>query len=447
MNYKLKGCALAMLLLPSLLLAKKNKSADDPLYNQLVADLVGKQFTTQIVLSVQTSITSPGEDNAKLRSVDTEMKPDGTVTYRARHAPLDFGPGTGAVAVSLEQVEKSVPAGTTVRVDRIDMMNDRIELDLVCTDASPRLKLMVGNDYHGAFDLDKVEEVVSKALLLPKYQRLNSLKQDYNALSDKRASAVAAYAKATSATGKLDAARQAADALKQLIENRKDYDSLKQIAKDPDADRYTQEAANFEKLIPDLQQQAHQEQLAKARQDLESAREKSAQLKEQLSPEPASIPDLDKALATLQQYQKLVSEERKLLRQRAELGEPASPEESAAIRKDAAEGQHMLLAFSQLRPKLELKACNASYQEMEKQRTPLQSAYTRSVGTAKHKPDGQKLAVLLYEMRENRTQAVDLGLDQAKVQAATLDKQLQTLVHQIGPVDFPKTNAAGAPSS
>jgi hypothetical protein len=81
------------------------------------------------------------------------------------------------------------------------------------------------------------------------------------------------------------------------------------------------------------------------------------------------------------------------------------------------------------------------YREMDRQRRQLMDAYTRAFGTPRQRPEGEKLYIHLHQMNENRTEAQHLGSEQAAGQAAGLQKEMDRLQRQIGPVQVPRSSS------
>lgn len=415
------------------------KKPSSPLLSQLQEEFQGKEFTTKVALGSSTSVAySDGQSETRL--VDTEAYPNGSIRYLVRRGLRLGGPGAGNFYLPLDQVDSTLSAGTRVRVTRLEMREDRIEFLLKGGpgNAYAKLKVMLGKGFEDSYDMDKVLTVVSAALRLERFEQLQALKAEYPQLKQKLAAVEGAFKSSpTDPRSRLDAARQLQDVLRQLLENRKSYDSLTATLQDPEADQYGREAAELGKTVEALDQEAKKERAAEIKQALKSEEEQSARLKSQLQPKPSSVAEWESAMDLQKRLYETVTHRQALLQELTQLGEPAPAEESAAIQNDVAEGQRIRDALQSQRRALDLADLDARYGEMDRNRKQLMDSYTRAFGTPRQRAEGEKLALHLHQMWENRTAADNLGSDRAKGQAATLQKDIERLKRQIGPVQFP----------
>jgi hypothetical protein len=448
------ACFVVSLLLIAPLLAKERSI---PLVANIESEFKDREFTTKLILGSTYEYCVQGAQGAMqiVRIVDTEVSPDGAVGYVLPVFGEEGGGGcrSGRFAKSeidyprhpsLDQLTSVLPVGTRVRVTRIETKGDRIEF--VVNPSGPvassiryrKIKFMLGKGFEASYDHDAIIGVISRVLYVERYERLQALKAEYPQLKGKLAMAEAAFnSSSAGARSRLEAARPVRDVLGQLVNNRKSYDSLTGALQDPEADQYTRQAANLEKTIASLEQEARKERVGEIRQELKSEEQQSAQLKSQLQAKPFNVREWDGAMDLLKRFDETVGRRQALVEEMTELGEPAPAEESAAIQNDAAEGQKIRGALQSQRRGLDLTDLDARYREMDQKRKQLFDNYARAFGTARQRGEGEKLVLHIYQMYENRRAARGLGSEQAKGQAAALQKDMERFVRQIGPVQFP----------
>jgi hypothetical protein len=327
--------------------------------------------------------------------------------------------------------------GARVRVTKVEMKEDRIEflLPSVPGNGYAKLKVMLGKGFESSYDVEKVLTIVGQALRLERFEQMQALKAQYSQIKQKLAVAEQALTNSpANARDRLGAARKLQDVLRQVLENRKSYDSLTEMSQDIEADQYKRQAADLENTIAGLEQEAKKERLAETKQTLKSEGEQSAQLKSQLQTKPSSISEWERTMSLLERFDETVRSREALVQEMVQLGESPPTGESAAIQNDLVEGQRVRAALESQRRALDLADLDARYREMDRKRTQLWDSYTRAVGTPKERVEGEKLALHLHQMYQNRTAASDLGSDQAKGQAANLNKEIERLAKQIGPI-------------
>ena len=439
MNGRVK-CLLLLLLLASPVWAKKPPT---PLLSQLESEFAGKEFTTKVPFgnSVHVSYTDGATEK---RLVDTEISPDGSVQYLVRRGIRLTGPGSGNFYVELRKIDSTLAMGSRVRVLKVEMRDDRIELLLSGTnDAYAKLKVILGKGFEGSYNLEAVLGIVSRALRLERFERLQTLKAEYPQLKEKLATAESRYKTAQGdARSRLQAAQQFQSALQELVKNRTDYDSLTQTASDPERDQYARQAADLEKSIQALDQEANKQRAEEIRKTLSAEAEEAAQIRAQLrQKKPGSLAEWEQQMASLQRWEELLHHRQTLHGELAETGEGAPASETTALQQGFQEIQTLRAALEGQRQALRLAELDNQYREMDRQRRQLMDAYTRAFGTPRQRPEGEKLYIHLHQMNENRTEAQHLGSEQAAGQAAGLQKEMDRLQRQIGPVQVPRSSS------
>jgi TonB family protein len=338
-----------------------------------------------------------------------------------------------------------LPVGERVRVTKIQLMDDRIEFWLNGSEQRgvagtyAKIKLMLGKGFEASYDRDGIVAVVSNVLYLERYERMQALKSGYPQLKEKLATAESRYKAAQGdARSRVQAAQQFQSALQELVKNRTDYDSLTQTASDPERDQYARQAADLEKSIQALDQEAKKQRAEEIRKTLSAEAEEAAHIRAQLrQKKPGSLAEWEQQMAFLQRWEELLHRCQTLHGELAETGEGAPASETAALQQGFQEIQTLRAALEGQRQTLRLVELDNQYREMDRQRRQLMDAYTRVFGTPRQRPGGEKLYIHLHQMNENRTEAQHLGSEQAAGQAAGLQKEMDRLQRQIGPVQVP----------
>ena len=434
MNGRVK-CLLLLLLLASPVWARERAS---PLLAQLEAEFKGKEFSTKVALGNSIKV-SYADGMTEKRLIDTEISPDGSVQYLVRRGIRLIGPGSGNFYVSLQKIDSTVAVGSRVRVLKVEMRDDRIELLLSGTnDAYAKLKVILGKGFEGSYNLEAVLGIVSRALRLERFERLQTLKAEYPQLKEKLATAEGRYKAAQGdARSRLQTAQQFQSALQELVKNRTDYDSLTQTASDPERDQYARQAADLEETIQALDQEAKKRRAEEIKKSLSVEAEEAGQIKAQLQRKPSSLSEWEQQNAALARWEELLHHRQTLHSELAETGEVAPASETAALQQGFEEIQTLRAGLEGQRQALRLAELDNQYREMDRQRRQLMDAYTRAFGTPRQRPAGEKLYIHLHQMNENRTEAQHLGSEQAAGQAAGLQKEMDRVQRQIGPVRVP----------
>lgn len=446
MNSRFK-CLLLLLLLPSPLLATKQES---PLLTQLGAEFQGKEFTTKIALGSTTRhlYALYGGQETATHFIDTELYPNGSIRYLVRGIRV-MRPGAGGFYVPLNQVDSTLAVGTVVRVTKLEMKEDRIELFLkgVPGDAYAKLKVILGKGFEGSYNLEAVLGIVSRALRLERFERLQTLKAEYPQLKEKLATAESRYKAAQGdARSRLQTAQQFQNVLQELVKNRTDYDSLTQTASDPERDQYARQAADLEKSIQALDQEAKKQRAEEIRKTLSAEAEEAAHIRAQLrQKKPGGLAEWEQQMASLQRWEELLHRCQTLHGELAGLGQSPPASEVDAVRQSFQDVQTLRAGLEAQRQGLQLVELDNQYRDMDRTRRQLRDLYTRAFGTPRQRPEGEKLYIHLRRMHENRTAVQNLGSNQAEAQAADLRKEMDRVQRQIGPVQFPSSQSRSAP--
>jgi hypothetical protein len=426
---------LLLLLLTSPLLAAKQES---PLLTQLGAEFQGKEFTTKVPLGSSTRhlYALYGAQEVETHLIDTELQPNGRIQYRVRGILR-----AGGFYVPLSQVDSALPVGRRVQITKIEMMDDRIEFWLNGSEqrrpagAYAKIKLVLGKGFEASYDRDAVIAVISKVLFIERYERLQALRSEYPELKVKLATAQGRFKTAQgNAPSQLQGARELQNALQALVKNRTDYDSLTQTLNDPEKDQYTREAADLEKTIAALDQETKKQRSEEIRKALTAEAEEAGQIKAQLQRKPGSFPEWEQQMTSLGRWEQTLNRQQSLHRELEGMGEPVAAADVAVLQQGFEEIQTLRGALEGQRQALQLADLDNQYQLMDRARRQLTDAYTRAFGTARQRPEGEKLFLHLHEMRQNREAAQKLGSDQALGQGASLAKDMERLQRQIGPV-------------
>jgi hypothetical protein len=418
---KRTGILLVVYLLPCFVLGAERKT---PLQSQLESELLGKDFDTKIELANSITGFHGGQFS---RAVDTELSPDGVVRYYVTkflgHPEIAY--------VSADEITRKLPVGIRVKATKIEFKGDRIEVSLnaLPDNSYAKLKLMLGRGFESSYNLETVLGVVSRALRLERFEQLQFLKAEYPQLKAKLALAEADFKSAQGdAPTQLAAARQLQEALGGLVKNRTDYDSLTQTLADPEKEQYARQAADLDKTIQALEQEARKERAEQIRKTLESEGKETSRLKSQLErKKPASLEEWQEQMASLNRLETVLAHRQSLQTDLASTGESATPEELGTLQQDSQEAQKLREALESQRKNLELAQMENQYRDMERKKGQLYDSYTRAFGTPKQGAEAQRLRAHLQHMYENRVAAQKMGSAKASQQATGILKEIQRI--------------------
>lgn len=270
-------CLLLLFLLPSPVWAKKPTSL---LLAQLETEFAGKEFITKVTFGNSIQVFY-ADGTSEKRLIDTEISPDGTIKYLVRRGLSLIGRRSGNFYVEQHKIDSTVAVGSRVRVLKVEMKDDRIELLLsAANEAYAKLKVMLGESFETSYNLDAVLGIVSGALRVERFERLQAVRSQYDQLKEKLATAEGRYKAAQGdARSRLQAAQQFQNVLQELVKNRADYDSLTQTASDPESDQYVRQIAELDKSIQALDQEARNQRAEEIRKILSSEAEQAGQSK------------------------------------------------------------------------------------------------------------------------------------------------------------------------
>jgi len=434
---------LLLLLLLAFPVAAKERAS--PLLTQLEAEFKGNEFTTKVVLANFWRYQAPDFGRELTRLIDTEISPSGSIKYLVRRGHVEpYDVLASPFYIRPDKITSQLPVGARVRVTKVELKDDRIELWLngsegrVSANQYAKLKLMLGKGFEKSYDLEAVLSIITRALRLERFERLQTLKAEYPQLKEKLATAEGRYKAAQGdARSRLQTAQQFRNVLQELVKNRTDYDSLIQAASDPERDQYARQAADLEETIQALDQEAKKQRAEEIKKTLSVEAEEAGQIKAQLQRKPGSLSEWEQQNAALARWEELLHHRQTLHSELAETGEVAPASETAALQQGFEEIQTLRAGLEGQRQALRLAELDNQYREMDRQRRQLMDAYTRAFGTPRQRPAGEKLYIHLHQMNENRTEAQHLGSEQAAGQAAGLQKEMDRVQRQIGPVRVP----------
>ena len=267
--------------------SKKNPDVE----RAVKAQLMGKMFATKILVGsyIPCSIPENSVPNNALEMVDTELSPDGSIRYYARH--YCFYPGgiidvnaTGYVETG--RLSGMLPSGTPIWVVGLDFKDDRVEVRLEATNAtntlnvynslsnnqsaegSGKIKYMVGAEYR-TWSADQLMEVIARGLAIPSYEKLTQLKSEYEELLANLQEAENNY----NSTGldthsKLVNAIALSQVLEKLQKNRAEYIAMGKS--DAQAGTYTEKLNALTPEVDRLSEEVRKERIAKVREQLKA---------------------------------------------------------------------------------------------------------------------------------------------------------------------------------
>jgi len=402
---------------------------------QLEAEFQGQQFITKIVVASEfkphagrpvSGWVSVGPVSALV--VDTELERDGTLRYLVpmRQAGTIL---TSSFSITPEEISRAIPPGTRVAVTKVELKDDRVELSLSGpNEVHGKLKIMLDDRFQRSMSLDDVLVFVGRALRIDRLERIQTLVMEYKALVDKLSAFEAAWAAATSATGRLNHAKDVQAILQVLVDSETEYAKLRRTTRAPIADEYERRLQEVSAQIPALDMEARKERLAELHARLAAAGEEAKEIRLRVgSPAPKNRAEWNDRAAALERWEANLAGREELLKQVAAEGDTTA----AAAQAGLAEERHQLVgqrdALAQDQRRVDLTELDSEYRALDRQRVHLLDAYTRVFGSATQAQAADALLTHLQRMQENRLAAQKLGSSTAPAQAAKIKAEMDRI--------------------
>jgi hypothetical protein len=393
------------------------------LESQIKNELLNKTFAAKIALGNVLSTTATSRAPAQNRLVDTSVFPGGRVLFNVRDS-LFFAPpgnvsvtcgpnqqGLGWTGEFLEGRLCRVKPGGTVRVDRLDINDDRLEvwLSLVPEGSYAKLKFMFGKGWQKTMNIEAVMEGVSAGLLIEAIEHTRTIAREYGDLRQ-RLQALLPPAPSDSLDKRLDQARTLRDVLNALVKNRTEYEKLGKESAAQETSGYAGRVRDLDIQIPALEAEIKKNALDKLRVDLSGNESEAAGLRTRLGNQPP------KTLAELKAMEDLLSQWDINLRHRDDieqmlrpLGESLTAAQVASRDREREEIRKRRTDLATSQPKLELADLNAGYARMKTEENRLKAAYVAAFDTPRQRDAATQFRNHLQTMIANREAAQRLG--------------------------------------
>ncbi len=410
-----------------------------PFLPKLQQVLLSGTHKTRIVLGTFWQFYDDQTHRDYLRRIDTEVSPDGGVEYLCTKGDFNLD-GTPVLSLSAlvgsnfylkPSKMKSLPAGTTVRVGRVEIKKDHLEVGIDPSSIGGvhgKIKLMLGKGFEKTATYDSVMPVVARALVVEAYEAGVALEAEWKtAMQELDASRAKLTAPDTTSVQKLEAAEahrtllQAAAQLAQQLQ-------ASGLSK-PEAAVLASELAQTEARIASLQAAAVAERIADVDRAVATANDRVTSLLAQArtgGPSQAAA-----RLSLLDECDSVIKQREALLKSRTEFGAPPTQPQAAKAAADAKAAAVLREQISSQKNAAEragrLAQLDREWAQLEKAVATSREAYTRSFGTPQQEGEARKLQALLKQARENRAAAARLGSDSAAEQTLALQRELQRL--------------------
>lgn len=405
----------------------------------LDAELKGRAFTTRIPLGSALVFYHNAARRDLMRRIDTEVSPNGQIEYLAIKGNLEtngtltlIGLLDSSFRVPLEKMTKALPPGTRVQVTDVGWKDDRLELLLAAAPdgAYAKLKLMFGKGFQGSATRQTVLSLVSRALVLEDYERLQRVEAEYPGLKLRLEAARSAYA-ASATNERLKTAEELGFRLKEMEQNRAAKEALARDGGGAESAQYAREAADLESTLSELRGQARlkrSEEIGALLKDKD--RQIDALLSQLLARKPSGLADWRQQREGLEQARRLLGEKGELHQELSGLAREPSTEEAARFKQQQQRVETLSATIEKQRGAVERLQADEDYRAMDRKLVAQRDAYTRAFGTQKQGEEAGRLLDLLQQMYNNRLQVAKSGSPEAAGQAATLLKEIERTKRQ-----------------
>jgi hypothetical protein len=398
---------------------------------RLDAEFKNRQFVTKTSLWNVLRVTEGGNNHPML--VDTELYPNKTKRAELRatsaNSPADIAPD---FIPNVRGFLHSLPEGARVVVTRVDPKDDRLELWLrsVPGGAYAKLKFMFGKGWQKTLSFDEAVGQIAEGLVIERVERRRSLEAEYRRLEAQLTVARTGIQNASSTTTQFEQTRGLRDSVQALLKNRAEYEQLTGISTRRETEKHSSELADIEPRFATLEQQVRRDQLINAKATVTELSKDAAAFKNQITQSPRTTADADRHQQILKQWEGTIQRRRELLRTIASLGEALPAAAQTTLSEEADEIQKRRAALAQGRGALVEAGLTAEYRDMERERSRLLDAYTRSFGTPKQREAVIQLTAHLQRMYDNRMAAQKLGSKTAATQAAEVQRLIDRVRRQ-----------------
>ncbi len=416
----------SIMMLPIAAAAQKPPSVE----SSLKAELLNKTFQTKIALGNVLTTVASAREPAENRLVDTNVFPGGRIAFNVRDSLFFAPPGTVSVTCGPNRPELwsglvldgrlcQVKVGQTVKVDRLDLNDDRLEvwLSLVPEGSYAKLKFMFGKDWQMSMDVDAVMEGVSRGLFIESIERPRAVARAYANLQ-RQIRSLSSPSPSDPADQRLEQARLLRDLLNDLVKNRTEYEKLGKGSAAQETSGYVARVRELDTEIPQLEAEIKKNRLDKIHLDLSTARSEAAAIRSLLGGQPP------KTLDELKAMENLLSQWGANLRHRDDLeemlrplGEQLTAVEIATRDQEREEVGKRPADLASLKPRLELAELSAAYVRMKTEENRLKAAYVSAFGTPRHGAAATQFRNHVQTMIDNRQKAQQLGESAAAVAA------------------------------
>lgn len=422
--------AIAIAMLPIVAAAQRPPTLE----SQIKAELLNRSFSTKIPLGNVLVIEQQGrvlgrpgtqsayETKTSNRLVDTNVFPTGGVLLNVRDSLFAAPAGNVSVTCDLNRRELwtglfidgrlcQVNAGRTVRVWRVDLNDDRLEVWLYAgpEEAYAKLKFMFGRGWQKTMNLQAVMEGVSAGLLIEPIERARSVAREYADLQQ-QLRALSPLSPSDSPDKRLEYARRLRDILSSVIKNRAEHEALGKGSAAQETSGYAERIRELDAVIPPLEVEVRKNRLDRIRIDLSRAESEAASLRSRLGSQPP------KTLGELKSMEDLLSQWEANLRHREDLeqtlqplGEQSTAAAIAARDREREEVRKRRTDLAALQPKLGLADLNAAYARMKSEENRLRAAYVAAFDTPRQRDAATQFRNHLQAMMANREAVQRLG--------------------------------------
>jgi hypothetical protein len=399
------------------------------------AELNGRVFVTRIVLGNGYQFYNQSAQRDLLRRVDTEVSLNRGVEYLAIWPNLetDGKPATVGIFDRSYHVEPSkltysVPVGYKVRVTKVEWHDDRLELWLLTMEDNKyaKLKFIFGKGFQKTATRHVILTLVSRALVLEDFERLQAVESEYPDLTRRLDAARSDYTSAAGAAARLQAAEEIHRLLRALERNRAVAEELTHDTIGGESSKYAKQVAEIDSSLNQIREE---NRVARINEIGTILKDKDQQIDAIVggiqSQRPSGLAGWREQQMRLAEARKLFDEKATLVDERSTLGRAPTADEVVQSTRQRRRLESVRASLASQRGGLENVQTEDDSRAMERKLSGLRDTYTRAFGTPTFAAEANRYLALLQQMHDNRLEAAKNGSTAAADQATTLQKEIE----------------------
>jgi hypothetical protein len=397
-----------------------------PTLAALERELMGGEFRTKVVVASIVVVQGQGLLSDEPRPihvrVDTEVYPNGAVRYLALRSRFLMGANA---YVTESELTSSIGVGHLVRVGKVEIKDDRVELTIQVPGLShAKLKMMFAGRFSSRSSAEELLAFVSGALVIDRFESIHTLTATFEALEVEAQSLRDRLRSRAGASERIAAARRLAQICALLAQNRADYQLATGKPQDVVIGTLNDEKARALAQAGGLELEERKQRVELLETELARAVEgdatRLAELRQAVRAQDTSTGVAAKGL--VKQCEASLGKRMELRQQLAALGAPG---DSASEEGHRAELQELAASLARQEHRSALTKLDEQYSALNNSLPALEQDFVRARRTAREGWARSRLTRLLEQIIQNRREAIERGSKAAVKQLAAAESELK----------------------